>query len=513
MDIPPKPPLPITPGQLRTRAGRVCVALAGLGMLDLATTAVQENSFFEFRLDSVENPSGLLAEISEFLKAHTNVTAIATCRRTSNGGGFDGTAAQQIALLAEAARSGCMLADVEVETAEELGVMGPQTLRDAGAAVILSWHDFAATPDLDAVLERLQAFAPDFLKIVPTAQSLLDSVRLVDLLERHAATGRLIAMSMGQRGVLTRILGPRFGSAFTFASPDGAEGTAPGQISAGTLKDLYRVESITANTAVYAVAGSPIGASLSPRMQNTALHSAGIDAVYLPVETADARELLHVVERLDIRGLSITMPLKEAVLPLLTHRDRTVVEMGACNTIVRRPDGKLAGYNTDVAGIVQPLERVMSIQGKRVLVLGAGGAARAAVFGLRERGADVFLLNRTASRAAALAQESGAHVQPRSTLLATHFDILINSTPYGMRGKQMEAPITPSEMNCSLFFDLVYNPVETPLIRAAAERGIAVIPGVAMFVEQGVRQFFLWTGQVAPEGDMLRVVTEALSAS
>ena len=209
---------------------------------------------------------------------------------------------------------------------------------------------------------------------------------------------------MGMPGVLTRILGPRFGSTFTFASPDGGQGTAPGQVSAGTLRELYRIDNITLKTSIYGVAGSPIGASLSPRMQNTAFSAAGMDAVYLPLETADAMELRAVVERLNLRGLSITMPLKERVLPLLSFRDKTVEQMGACNTILRHSDGTLAGFNTDVAGILDPLERVMPLKDKRVLVLGAGGAARAAVFGLCERGAKVFLLNRTLARAEALAQ-------------------------------------------------------------------------------------------------------------
>ena len=123
----------------------------------------------------------------------------------------------------------------------------------------------------------------------------------------------------------------------------------------------------------------------------------------------------------------------------------------------------------------------------------------------------MYLLNRTAERATALAAEADAEVQPRETLATTHFDIVINSTPYGMRGKDMEPPITPDEMQCDLFFDLVYNPQETPLLRLAQQRGIAVIAGVAMFVEQGVRQFQLWTEQAAPREAMTQVVRSALA--
>ncbi len=505
--------VPLTPPELRERAGRVCVALSGAAMLPDAVRSLPQSSFFEFRLDSITDPSGLLPELNVFLTANSRVTAIATCRRNAFGGAFHGSAREQVAILAQAARSGCRLVDIEIETAEELGLGALHDLRAAGAAVILSWHDFSKTPDLEAVLERMREFAPDFVKIVPTAQSLRDALCVVDLLERHGGDGRLIAMSMGQKGVLTRVLGLRFGSAFTFAAPDGSEGTAPGQIAARALRDLYRIENITAKTAVYAVAGEPIGASLSPLMHNTAYTAAGMDAVYLPLETADPQELHEVTERLRIRGLSITMPLKETVLPLLSRRDNTVRQMGACNTLLRQPDGQLSGFNTDIDGIIGPLERRMPLLGKRVLVLGAGGAARAAVFGVRGRGAKVFLLNRTAARAETLAQESGARVQPRETLAETHFDIIINSTPYGMRGKDMAAPIAEEEMDCDLFFDLVYNPVETSLLRLAARKGIRAIPGVEMFVAQGVRQFELWTGQPAPEGEMLCAVMDALAGS
>jgi 3-dehydroquinate dehydratase/shikimate dehydrogenase len=495
---------------LKKRAGRVCVALAGAGMFDAASTG--NARFIEFRLDSMPEPQAAFKALSCCSPVQSGTTAIATCRRKAFGGGFEGTAAEQVDILTDAARAGCLLVDIEVETAEELGVGALARLREAGAAVIVSWHDFAATPDLEAVLERMRPFAPDFYKVVPTAQSLRDSLRLLDLLETHGRGGNLIAMSMGLRGVLTRVLGPRFGSVFTFASADGTEGTAPGQLSVSELRDLYRIEAITPKTTVYAVAGQPIGGSKSPLMHNTAFAVTGMDAVYLPLETADATELQEVLERLNVRGLSATMPLKESVLPLLTRTDDSVTAMRACNTLLRYADGALAGFNTDIGGIVGPLARNMELKGGRVLVIGAGGAARAAVYGLRQCGAEVWVLNRTVSRAEMLAMEFGAHVQDRELLKSTHFDAMVHTTPYGMRNQIMEPPMEPEEMNCKLFFDTVYNPMETPLIQAAKARGIVTIPGVAMFVEQGVRQFEIWTERAAPEGDMLRVVVDALEA-
>jgi 3-dehydroquinate dehydratase/shikimate dehydrogenase len=497
---------------LRSRANTVCVAVSGAQMLALASSTVGRNPFLEFRLDSIPDPGSVLDDLRSFLLDHPKAVAIATCRRKAFGGSFSGSAEEQVALLQRAAAAGCRICDLEVETAEELGPEAIRQLRSAGASVVLSWHDFAATPPLEAVYERLARFQPDLIKIVPTAQSLTDALALINLLERHAAGGHLVAMSMGLKGFLTRILGPRFGSVFTFASPDGDAGTAPGQVGITRMLDLFRVPAITASTQIFAVAGSPIGGSMSPLIHNTAFAAESMDAVYLPLETSDSQELRSVIDRLDIRGLSITMPLKETVLPLLAHADPMVEATGACNTLLRSPDGKLTGFNTDIAGVIHPLSRLIPLQGARVLVLGAGGAARATIFGLRKEGARVWVLNRSTEKAERLALETGAEVQPRATLAETDFDAMVNSTPYGMRNQEMEAPILPEEMRCRVFFDLVYNPIETPLIGIARDRGIEVIPGIAMFVEQGVRQFELWTHRAAPESEMLRVLREALEA-
>ena len=220
---------PITPQQLRERAGSVCVALSGPEMLQQAVAAVRESRFLEFRLDSLPRPADFIASLRAFLDENAHVTAVATCRREACGGRFAGSAGEQVDLLEQAAKAGCLLVDIEVETAEELGTSALAELRQAGAAVIVSWHDFSATPALDPIFARIAKHAPDFIKIVPTAQSLRDSLRLLDLLEAHGRDGRVIAMAMGLPGVLTRVLGPRFGSAFTFAAPDGGAGTAPGQ--------------------------------------------------------------------------------------------------------------------------------------------------------------------------------------------------------------------------------------------------------------------------------------------
>jgi 3-dehydroquinate dehydratase/shikimate dehydrogenase len=201
-------------------------------------------------------------------------------------------------------------------------------------------------------------------------------------------------------------------------------------------------------------------------------------------------------------------------MPLLERTDQLSAKIGAVNTILRAQDGKFYGFNTDVAGIVTPLERRLTLKNAKILVLGAGGAARAAVFGCCDKGAEVFILNRTHETAQKLARQSGAKAIRRDAVAKTHFDVIINTTPIGMAGNTSKntpaSPLEAAELNARYVFDLVYNPIETPLLRLARQKGIAVITGVEMFVQQGARQFEIWTGKPAPEEEMLRVVLHAL---
>jgi 3-dehydroquinate dehydratase/shikimate dehydrogenase len=244
-------------------------------------------------------------------------------------------------------------------------------------------------------------------------------------------------------------------------------------------------------------------------MMNTAFRRETVNAVYLALQTSRLSDLLKLVHEIPIQGASITMPLKEEIVPHLEQTDPLSARIGAVNTI-RLLDGKLYGFNTDVAGILIPLEKRIALRGAKVLVLGAGGAARAAVFGLRERGAEVFILNRTAATAQKLARQSGSKTIKKEALAKTQFDIIINATPVGMAGNKTQSILEAKDLNTRLVFDLVYNPLETPLIHLARQQGIPFITGIEMFVQQGARQFEIFTGKPAPEEEMFRVVLHAL---
>jgi 3-dehydroquinate dehydratase/shikimate dehydrogenase len=484
-------------------------------MVNRAEAALADSKFLEFRLDSLPKPATALPWVKEFLADHRDATAIATCRRKKFGGHFVGSLISELEVLLKAAEAGCQIVDLEVESAEEAKraqlTRFRDDLRELGAALLISFHDFTRTKGLEQAAERIEEFEPDFVKVVSTAKSLADNLAVLRLIEHRSLSAQVVGIAMGEEGLVSRVLGPRAGAAFTFASSNDGSETAPGQVTARTLRDLYRVDQLDQATRIFGVAGNPIVHSLSPLMHNTAFRKEGVNAVLLPLKVRALKDLLTLARELPLEGVAVTMPLKEEVLPHLanpvsrysvplTHR------IGACNTLRIGADGKIVGFNTDVDGVVRPLEKRLRLKGARIAVLGAGGAARAAVFGLVEQGAQVFIVNRTHERAVALAREAKAKALKHELFAKSQFDVLINSTPCGMAGSKQALPIKEDELHARLVFDMVYNPLETPLLKLARARKIPVVTGLEMFVQQGARQFEIWTGKPAPEAEMMRVV-------
>jgi len=354
------------------------------------------------------------------------------------------------------------------------------------------------------------AFPADFYKVVSTATTLADNVAMIKFLAREGDRHSVVGMCMGEQGTISRVLGVRAGSVFTFASAVAGQETAPGQISAQELRSVFRIDQVDVATRIYGVVGDPIAHSLSPAIMNAAFRRENVNAVYLALHARTLKDLLTCVKEIPIHGLSVTMPYKEAILPHMDNTDSHTTKIGACNTVVRAQDGRLYGFNTDTAGIVRPLERRLNtLEGARILVIGAGGAARAAVFGLKERGCEVYILNRSLAAAKKLAHQARARIMKRPDLKKLAFDVIINATPVGM-GNTKETPLQDKEINARYVFDMVYDPSETRLLQLAKERGAQVIPGIEMFVHQAARQFEIWTGKPAPFDEMLRVVLLAL---
>jgi 3-dehydroquinate dehydratase/shikimate dehydrogenase len=288
----------VAPQFLRSRIGKVCVAIIGstaAEMLEKASAVVKETPFLEFRLDYLEKPLLALPKFKHFFTDNTAATGIATCRRSPNGGKFSGNVAAEIEVLSKAGAAGFHIIDVELESAEAMKKGEIQKLRDTGVALIISHHDFNATKDLDGIYQRIAPFQPDFIKIVPTAKSLVDNVTLMRFIERMEDHSNIIGICMGDAGIISRVLGVRAGSAFTFAAATMGEETGPGQIAARTLIETYRIDQVDAATKVYGVAGNPIRSSLSPIMMNTAFRRETVNAVYLALQANKLSDLLKLV--------------------------------------------------------------------------------------------------------------------------------------------------------------------------------------------------------------------------
>jgi len=500
------------PPRLPLRLPRVCVAVVAAEPAELVEKAealIRDNSFLEFRLDYLPKPALGLPKVKQFVESHPGTVIIATCRRAASGGKFRGSIASQLDLLSKAAAAGCQLVDVELQTALKCKPAQLQKLRGR-CSLILSFHDFRGTKKLDQTLEKMRAIPADFYKVVSTAATLSDNIAMIQFLGREGDNHSLIGLCMGEQGLISRVLGVRAGSVFTFASVTPGEETAPGQVTAQDLRSLYRIEQVDAATRVYGVAGDPVAHSLSPAIMNAAFRRENVNAVYLALHAKTLKDLLTCVRQIPIHGLSITMPYKEAILSHLDNTDSHTTKIGACNTVVRAQDGKLYGFNTDTSGVVRPLERRLStLQDAKILVLGAGGAARAAVFGLAERGAEVFILNRSIEPAKKLARRAHARSIKRADLKKFAFDVIINATPVGM-GNTRETPLQEKEINARYVFDMIYDPAETRLLKLAKERGAQIIPGIEMFVHQAARQFEIWTGKPAPQDEMMQVVSLAM---
>ncbi len=497
----------ISPG----RMPRVCVAVSAetIGdLLAMAERAARETDLIEFRLDALKQASTAPGPLREFLRSMPRLLAIATCRKAAYGGAFKGSVDAELGVLRHAIASGCAVVDLELQSAERLSAAALEELRQK-AGLILSYHDFKTTPALGGIWERMQAIEADIYKIIPTANTWRQNIETLRFVETHSSVHPLVGFAMGEAGLLSRILSLRGGGVFTFAALQANAATAPGQPTLEQLREEYRTEFISRATRIYGVLGYPLEHSLSPRMHNAAYRRLGMNAIYLPLASRKPGEVLEMADAVPLSGISVTHPYKQEVLEYMERVDPLGAAVGAVNTVVR-VQGKLFGYNTDVVGVVEPLSQALSLRGAKILVLGAGGAARAAVFGLRAEGAQVFIYNRTRTKAQALATAAKAKVVGKPDLRKLSFSAIVHATPVGQYPKIGESLLESDEIHAPLVYDLVYNPLETELARRARAAGAQVIHGIEMLVTQGARQFELWTGKPAPVADMRAEVLRAL---
>ena len=494
-----------------TRPTRICVPIcetSAEGLGNAARSAAIVGDLIEFRLDyldkvefetAIRDINGLLTELSR--------PAILTFRPTEQGGhralDYASRSAFWNSRYAEGRAEFC---DIELDLAAELMLTEAAPVDPDWSRIICSHHDFAGVPtDLERIYELLANTPARILKIAIHADDITDCLPVFHLLERARSEGReLIAIAMGTAGIATRVLGPSRGAFLTYGSLEDESATAPGQITAAELRSLYRIDKITEKTSICGLVGRPVMHSVSPHMHNAAFESANIDGVYLPFDVGDVvsffKRMVHPGTReidWNLRGLSITAPHKSTVMDCLDWIEPAAKEIGAVNTVVVEAD-RLLGYNTDAAGLIEPLTRRFgSLDGLQVAVIGAGGAASAAVWGLQQQKATVTIFARDSKKGKQLAERFNASFEMLSFGSFSKYDVVINSTPLGSVGEMMSmTPCSPDQLGrARLVYDLVYNPTETQLLRDARAAGSETLGGLEMLVAQAGRQFKLWTGE------------------
>jgi len=459
----------------------------------------------EFRIDLIQDPD-LAALIGAARKP-----VIVTNRTKLEGGQFRGTDEQRVDLLRQAAELGAGFIDIEVSTPRDLLKSVVEMGKKSG--VILSFHDFTKTPDQLAGLYELMCEFPgdNVIKIVTYAQNITDNLQIFQLHERaRRDRRRLISFCMGEKGEISRILSPLFGGFLTFGALETGKESAPGQILASTLKHVYRVDRPRGAFKIFGVIGNPVSKSMGPVIHNRAFGETGSPDIYVPFLVDNVETFFKGFEPY-FEGLSVTMPFKEKIPPLLDAVEDTAKKIGAVNTVVREK-GKWKGYNTDCIGALQALEAHTRLEGKRVLIVGSGGTAKAIGHGLAQRGAKLTVTyNKNKERGEQLARELDCRAVPASRLGEETMDVLINCSPVGMSPNFGESPVPADRLKPGMIvFDSVYNPMETRLLKEAKAAGCLVISGIELFLNQAAAQFELWTGAPAPKAAMREALMDKL---
>lgn len=494
---------------------------------DLALAAERGAEIVELRVDLLKSGQ----EIAEIVKAST-VPTLVTCRTQAEGGQSELSDAERLGLLLDAAQNGATYLDIELATVNQNRWAGPRGPRDSRPGWIYSAHDFVTRPaNLHSIWLDMIEGTCDVAKVAWNARTLRDNLEAFELMQdRHKPT---IAICMGEAGALSRILAKKFGAFLTFASLDNTSSTAPGQITVGQMKTLYRWDKIQPDTKVYGVVGSPVAHSLSPAIHNAGFDTVDFNGIYVPLLVEGSYESFKAfmesflaMDSLHLSGLSVTIPHKENALRYLKEKNATIEPLaeriGALNTIVIDRSGgavQLSGFSTDYAAILDSITSKLNITREdlskyRIAVLGAGGTGRTAVAALAHYGATVVVYNRTFERAEELAKEfngqSGQVVAAKwDSLCKSCCQIYLNTTSVGMHPNVGISPFgdtLPDIGPDTLVFDTIYNPLKTKLLEQAEAKGAKTIQGLEMFIRQAAGQFEAWTKQAAPTDVMRDVV-------
>ena len=478
--------------------------------IEIQEAAKQGARLIELRLD-------YLAKAPDFsrLLANQPCPMIATVRRLVDGGKWNGTEEERRVLLRQAIVSGFDWVDLETDVADHIP-------RYKDVKRIVSYHNMREVPaDLEGIHAKLCRQDADVVKLAVRAHNQMDNLRVLNLLKKPAKP--TVAISMGDMGMASRVLGPIYGTPFTYCAFNSERSMAPGLLSFSDMKHIYYYEHINPQTKVFGVIGDPVAHSLSPYLHNNVFRRLGINAVYLPfrVPRNDLGTFLEAFDNVPVSGYSVTIPHKEAIAELVKHHDTTVEQTQSANTIIRNERGVFTAYNTDYQAVLdtmraelpRPLEGGRpTLESKIVLILGAGGIARTVAHALHRERAIVTIVSRTLERAQKLAAEVGCRQTEWEARHGVLAEIVINCTPVGMHPNVDESPMHPSYFKSGItVFDTVYTPETTLLIKEARDRGASIITGVELFVRQAALQFELFTGVQAPVEKMRLAIRRLLS--
>jgi len=493
---------------------------AGAEMLELRTDYIENLS--------VELVKNLIGDLQN--SKGKKLPVIVTCRDKKQGGVIDYPDRLRVDVLVGALKAGADFIDFEydnflaTENQERIRLTLSQNPK---GRLILSAHNFDTKfADISKLFRSVSSSCPGAIpKLVYTANHINDCFEAFDLL--HKTSGERIVFCMGQAGLISRIIAKKLGSFVTFASIDQESATAPGQLNARELKQLYRYDDITTDTELFGVIADPVGHSLSPAIHNACFAQMKMNRLYLPLLVQGQKQefntfLNNVLLRkwLNFRGLSVTIPHKHHALDYAGANQGFIEplagKIGAVNTLIIHSDGKVKAYNTDYTAALDAIISGMKIKRAKlkdlpVAVVGAGGVARAVVVGLSDAGAKIKIYNRTLERAEKLATEFNCEFAPLDELENIDAGLLVNCTSIGMHPNIEAAPIPKEYLKKTMaVFDTIYNPAETLLLKNAKKKKAKTIDGVSMFVNQAMAQFKLFTGTDADPDLMKGVVLEKL---
>jgi 3-dehydroquinate dehydratase / shikimate dehydrogenase len=437
----------------------------------------------ELRLDLF--PSIDIEYIKNFLQ-NSSCPVMFTLRKTSQGGKFQGTESEREILIQRLLALEPPFFDLESDM--DTKFLQKAIKKYPKTKFILSYHNFQETPaDLESIYSLMQKYPVFSYKIAAMANSTNDALRMLLFVKKHPKAS---VICMGEKGEFGRILGPIVGNVINYASLSSEERSAPGQLSVDELVDIYNYPALNEQTSIYGLIGDPVEKSPGHLYHNARFREQSLNAIYvkMKVKPEELSEFIPLAMAFGMRGLSVTIPLKEKIWPFLDKVEPAVKEIGAINTLLFE-NGQIIGTNTDGLGALDAIEKKSLVRGKKLVLVGAGGAARSIVFEAKARGADVLILNRTLQKGKELAKDLGCTAGGLDELPAD-YDILINCSSNGMS-------IDPEKIKPkTMVMDIVYSPRETDFLREALQKNCEIVYGDEMFLNQAARQNAFWTGNL-----------------